>query len=379
MNKTLALAWLLAVACPAAADTIRVGPQRSIHHISDAARLAKDGDVVEVDAGDYRADVAVWPQRRLTLRGVGGRPRLVAAGASAEGKAIWVIRGEETLVENFAFVGARVVGRNGAGIRFESGKLTVRNCVFSDNEMGILTGNDSHLALIVTDSEFGPNGNGMSIGHNLYAGRIGSLIVTGSYFHHAKIGHLLKTRAAYSLVAYSRLTDEVGGEASYELEFPVGGIAVVVGNIIEQSSTSQNSKIISYGAEGYTLPSNRLFLINNTIVDDKPLLGEPLFVKGGDDVKVMAVNNLLLGGAGFSLPADSASAANHVVDKSDLANPANYDYRLVRHSAFVGQAVAPGQFGGMSLRPSMQYQHPAHSQKTGALALQPGALQTLAP
>ena len=49
------------------------------------------------------------------------------------------------------------------------------------------------------------------------------LKVTGSYFHHAKSGHLLKSRAAKNLIFYNRLTDEIGGTASYELEFPNGG------------------------------------------------------------------------------------------------------------------------------------------------------------
>lgn len=376
----IALALLLAaLACPVAADVIRVGPHQPIQRISDAARRAKDGDVVEVEAGDYRADVAVWPQKRLTLRGVGGRPRLIAAGANAEGKGIWVIRGGDVRVENFAFVGARVPGHNGAGIRIESGTLTVRGCLFSDNEIGILTSNDGRLSLIVEDSEFGPNGNGTTTNHNLYAGRIGSLKVTGSYFHHAKVGHLLKTRAADNFIAYNRLTDEDGGEASYELEFPVGGIAVVLGNIIEQSSGSQNARIISYGAEGYSLPSNQLFLVNNTIVDDKSLFGQALFVKEGGDVKVVAANNLLLG-SGLALPDGSVDLSNHEIKASDLADPAKYDYRLVRHSAFNGQAVNPGQFAGMSLRPSAQYQHPAHFEGiSAALALQPGALQRLAP
>lgn len=378
-------AWPLALLClglagPASADVIQVGPQRPVQRISEAAKLAHDGDVVEVDAGDYPADVAVWTQKRLTLRGIGGRPRLIAARASAEGKGIWVIRGGEIWVENFAFVGARVADQNGAGIRFESGQLTVRGCLFRDNEMGILTGNDRHLSLVVEDSEFGPNGNGVSINHNLYAGRIGSLKVTGSYFHHGKVGHLLKTRAEENFIAYNRLTDEAGGEASYELEFPVGGVAVVLGNIIEQSLASQNPKIIAYGAEGYGLTNNRLFLVNNTIVNDKPLFGQALFVKAGGEVKVVAANNLLLGGFGLALPTGSVDLSNHVIDKSDLANPSAYDYRLVRHSAVNGKAVALGEFDGLSLRPSAQYQHPAQFEAIdAALTLQPGALQTLAP
>ena len=56
-----------------------------------------------MEAGQYSGDVATWTTNRLTLRAVGGRVLLSAAGASAEGKAIWVIRGSNVLVEGFDF------------------------------------------------------------------------------------------------------------------------------------------------------------------------------------------------------------------------------------------------------------------------------------
>lgn len=61
--------------------------------LAAASKLLKDGGTIEVDAGEYHADVAVWKQKNLTLRAVGGRVKLIASGAAAEGKGIWVIRG----------------------------------------------------------------------------------------------------------------------------------------------------------------------------------------------------------------------------------------------------------------------------------------------
>ena len=252
----------------ASGNVIKVGPGQNIRLISTAANLAKDGDTIEIDAGDYTGDVAVWKQSNLTIRGVGGRVRLVAAGASAEKKAIWVVRGNRITVENIEFTGARVPDRNGAGIRFEKGHLIVRNCRFIDNENGILTGG-GNLDLEIENSEFGHNGAGDGYSHNLYVGAIRMLRVTGSYFHHAKAGHLLKSRAAENHILYNRLTDETDGRASYELEFPNGGIAYVIGNLIEQSKTTENPNVISFGAEGYKHPANELYLINNTLVDKR--------------------------------------------------------------------------------------------------------------
>lgn len=205
-------------------NVLRVGPDKAIKTIAAAARLAGDGAVVEVDSGTYEGDVAVWTQDALTLRAVGGRVKLMANGAAAEGKGIWVMRGGQMDVDGFEFSGATVPDHNGAGIRLEKGTLTVRNCAFLDNENGILTSNNSELVLRIENSEFAWNGYGDGYTHNLYVGAIASLSVTGSYFHHARVGHLLKSRAAVNDIRYNRLTDEAGGHASYELEFANGGL-----------------------------------------------------------------------------------------------------------------------------------------------------------
>src|SRR5206468_6500985 len=75
------------------AKVIQVGPKREIKLPSAAAAIAADGDLIEIDPGNYDGDAAVWRQNRLTIRGVGGRAHLRANGAHAEGKAIWVIKG----------------------------------------------------------------------------------------------------------------------------------------------------------------------------------------------------------------------------------------------------------------------------------------------
>ena len=133
--------------------TITVDPQGEVPTIAEAAKIAQDDDVVEILPGNYRGDVAVWLQKRLTIRGIGETPTLNADGKSAEGKAIWVFRDGEFVVENVAFEGARVADRNGAGIRFERGKLTVRRCRFTDNENGLLTANFVDSELVIEDSQ----------------------------------------------------------------------------------------------------------------------------------------------------------------------------------------------------------------------------------
>src|SRR5581483_11609875 len=102
---------------------IQVGPSRDIKLPSQAAGQAKPGDIIEIDAGNYRGDVASWAADGITLRGVGGRAKLSADGNSAEGKAIWVIKGRDVTVENIEFTDVQVPDGNGAGIRAEGTNL----------------------------------------------------------------------------------------------------------------------------------------------------------------------------------------------------------------------------------------------------------------
>lgn len=259
----------MALATFAHAATLRVGPGEQITRIADAARLAKDGDTVEILSGEYRGDVAVWQQKTLTIRGIGQRPVLVADGKSAEGKAIWVIRDGDIRIENIEFRGSRVPAGNGAGIRFERGKLTIRNCAFIDNQMGILTSNDPDSQLVIENSRFADAPRQMhSLPHLLYIGRIDKVTITGSRFENGYRGHLVKSRARQSTIRDNHIVDGLEGEASYEIDLPNGGIARITGNTVGQSAKTQNPVLISYGAEGNVWPENSLTLEGNTLISD---------------------------------------------------------------------------------------------------------------
>ena len=135
--------------------------------------------------------------------------------------------------------------------------------------MGILTNNDAASELVVERCKFAGPKDGTHWYHNLYVGLIDKVTVTGSWSHHARGGHLLKSRARESHVLYNRLTDE-GGTASYEVEFPNGGQARLVGNLIEQGPATQNRTLVSFGAEAYRWPVNELSMAHNTVVNRAP-------------------------------------------------------------------------------------------------------------
>lgn len=349
---------------------LRVGSDQTIKSIRLAARLAKDGDTVEIQAGDYHGDVASWKQKQLTIRGVGGNARIFADGQSAEGKAIWVIRDGTFTVENIDFIGARVSDHNGAGIRFERGNLHIKNCLFYGNENGLLaTGGDAELT--IEGSEFAYNGSGDGQSHNLYVGDLRSLNVTGSYFHHANVGHLLKSRASYNYIAYNRLADE-GGRASYELEFPNGGIAYVIGNVIQQSRSTENSTLMSYGAEKYHWPDNRLYLSSNTLINDLPYGGSFLRVYPGAQ-QVVSMNNQLIGYGKYHTP-DILTTFNDVREEWDIF----YGLSNGWHEVFFRQPP-PDLAEGIKLVPQYEYIHPRQIRPLFAPPAAPGAIHMRLP
>ena len=306
----LQLALLALGGGPAVAEVITVGPGEAVTRIADAARIARDGDTVLIKPGAYRGDVAVWLQRELEIRGLGPRPVLIADGQLAEGKGIWVLRNGRFRIRNIEFRGARTPVGNGAGIRFERGTLDLADCVFEDNQMGLLSGNEADSELRIANSVFGhaPRG-GALLPHLLYVGRIGRFVLEGSRFQQGHRGHLVKSRARVNEVRYNWLADGAGGTASYELEFPEGGDTQVVGNLIAQSAATENPAIVSYGAENGRWPVNRLQLAHNTLINDGDKPGQFLrvwFERLPADTRVTTRNNLLAGPGSFveAMPGD---------------------------------------------------------------------------
>lgn len=371
---------LLCVNATAEAATLRVGPYEQFTQIADAAKHAKDGDTVEILPGEYRADVAVWSQKQLTIRGVGERPVLIAEGASAEGKAIWVIRNGDFRIHNVEFRGARVPDGNGAGIRLERGRLHVTGSFFIDNQNGILTGNESDTELRIENSLFAEAPRNVDLPHLLYAGRIARLEVRGSRFHSGYEGHLIKSRARYNDIRYNLIHDGPGGEASYEIDFPNGGTAFVVGNVIGQSADTQNPVVVAYGAEGHVWPDSGLYLSHNTLLNER--MTGAWFLRVWKDnlppgTEIKAVNNLTVGLGVFTLAAPGEFSGNVPAIGALLGGPDILDFTLGPNSVLRRLGTEPGQARGYSLAPAAEFALPIGTRALQAPARwAPGAFQT---
>ncbi|MFZ4537946.1 hypothetical protein [Propionivibrio sp.] len=359
--------------------TMLVGSQEKITTISEAAKRARDGEIIEIRPGDYRGQPAVWTQDNLVIRGAGTRPVMIADGKSAEGKAIWVVRGGKVRIENIEFRGSRVPSGNGAGIRFEGGHLVVHRCAFFDNEMGMLTANSPEMTLEVSDSVFGsaPRHEGQ-LHHLLYVGAIGRFVLSGSRFEQGYLGHLVKSRARENDVRYNLLVDGEEGRASYELEFPNGGIAYVIGNVIGQSAGTDNPVLVSYGAEGPRWPDNALFLAHNTLLNDFHA-GTFLKVwteKFPGSIETWVINNLTVGYGDLFAPAQGRFEGNQLAQRRDLLYLGGLALRLNSGSPLRGSVRIPGQARGVDLLPTAEFTFPAGSRSINpSNSLAPGALQ----
>lgn len=353
---------------------LHVGATREFKRPSAAARVARDGDTIEIDAGIYAGDAAVWRRNRLTIRGVGGRAHLRADGAHAEGKAIWVIKGNDTTIEGLEFSGATVPDHNGAGVRLEGAGLAVRDCYFHDNEDGILAGSDPTSDILVEHSEFAHNGFGDGQTHNLYIGKVRSFTLRFSYVHDAFVGHNVKSRALRNQITYNRIVDENNGRSSYAIDLPDGGLSFLIGNVIQHGAAAENSTIVSYGAEGLKHPLNELYFVNNTVINDRLQGGRFLFIGAGAG-EVRIVNNLF-SGRGDVLTGPGELRGNVVAAKTDFVDPAAFDYRLKAGAAAIGRGIDPGSARGFDLRPVAEYAHGAKTRvRNHRTSLDAGALE----
>ncbi|WKJ88975.1 right-handed parallel beta-helix repeat-containing protein [Methylomonas montana] len=340
--------------------TLQVGPRRALSLPSEAARLAKDGDTVEIEAGLYSGDVASWPQHRLTLRGVGARAHLEAMGKSAEDKAIWLIKGNDVHVENIEFSGATAPTLNGAGIRFEGTNLSLKNCHFHHNQMGILTGANAASDILIEGSEFNDNTVNYKhhgkLGHNIYIGNIHRFTLRNSYIHDAETGHNVKSRARQNYLLYNRINDERNG-SSYLVDLADGGDAYLIGNLFHQSVGSENAAMLAFAAEhNQTEPSQQLYLVNNTFVNDHP---GGSFLNNHSVAEAVLINNLLVGQA-TTLIGPHRQSHNILTEHPLFTDPAAYDYRLLPNSPAIDQGIEPERaISGFPLRPVFQYRHPS--------------------
>ncbi|MEW6489889.1 MAG: right-handed parallel beta-helix repeat-containing protein [Thermodesulfobacteriota bacterium] len=359
---------------------LTVRPGAPFARPSQAARAARNGDVIEIAGGDYPGDTAIWSANDLLIRAVGGVARLNPAGAALpQHKAIWIVQGNNIRIENVEFAHARSRDRNGAGIRAEGDALHVVSCFFHDNESGLMTSNHAGARLRVEYSEFARNGHPSGQAHQIYVGTIDELELRGNYIHETLIGSAVKSRARRSTILYNRIVDEGRGRSNYTIDLSVGGEAYVVGNVLQQGPATENYTLVTFAPEGLRWDRNHLLVAHNTIVNDR---SDGNFVRNHSREKALVVNNLLLGkgspaegpavlvgnlvdaGKGLfgrfdaSLGGLPGSGENRFAEDVEVADRSSYDYRLRPGSPAVDAAAPLPSDAAKTWEPLHEYRHP---------------------
>jgi hypothetical protein len=240
----------------------------------------------------------------------------------------------------------------------------LRRCGFFDNENGILGGH-GECTIDIRHCEFGYNSlSGDPAAHNLYIGPAKKLVFMFNYSHHAKIAHLLKSRAAENIVAYNRMADEADGTGSYVINLPNAGRALIVGNILHQGPGCRNRVMVAYGEEGARGEKHELYVVNNTFVNDCER-GQPVFVsvRRVPDRAIVVLRNNIFAGRGLDTNWEQAVREGNfrgALKEVLFENPAERKRTLAAGSPCVDKGIDPGTTADREdLTPLYHYVHPA--------------------
>jgi len=270
---SIAKAWLavllpagIAIAGPSHGDTLSVGARQAYPNPSAAAAVAKNGDHIKIEPGQY-FDCAVWNADNLVIEGTG--PGVVITDKTCQGKGLFVIAGDNTTVRNLTLTRARVPDMNGAGIRLDKGSLIVDRVKFIDNQNGIMGGVPG-TTVTIRNSDFDRNGTcAGACAHGIYIGNVDVLRVESSRFTNTRQAHSIKSRAKRTEVIGCAITDGPDGTSSYLIEAPNGGALIVRDNTLEKGPKSENhTAAIAIGAEGVTNPTPEITVTNNDFRND---------------------------------------------------------------------------------------------------------------
>jgi len=253
---------MLAACLPAACLPAGAEPPRDGDWLEARIRSARDGEVIEIPAGDYDlTDLAVT--KDLALVGPADGAAVLRSAETTDKGGLVPKPGVSVRLENLTFRNTSAWDRNGAGVRHEGRDLTIVNCVFDSNEDGILATGEADGRIVIRDSEFLDNGFGDGQSHAIYVVQAAELVIDDSRFIGTRIGHHVKSLAEKTVIRGS-FFDDAYGRSSYMLDASRGGDVLVAGNTIIQSADSDNHAIINYdlsrggAARGLVIENNRV-------------------------------------------------------------------------------------------------------------------------
>jgi hypothetical protein len=109
--------------------------------------------------------------------------------------------------------------------------------------------------------------------------------------------------------------------ASYAIDLPNGGYALVMGNIIYQGKNTDNWGMVAYGQRNLANPKKRLDVVYNSFLNER---SSAAFVKARDGAEVNVMNNLFSGHGNIFRGGKASGSVDNNVHESDLYAPFSF-------------------------------------------------------
>ena len=305
--SVLALATL-SVPAPQAQAQAQAQAQGSFTVLETGQSFSRLQDAVDA-IGDNTGRIAIAPgtYRQCAVQEAGEISYLASEAGSAifdgtecEGKAALVLRGRAAEVSGLVFQNMRVADRNGAGIRLETGNLTVAQSWFRDSEQGILSGDGIGARIVIDHSTFSRLGTCEGSGgcaHSIYTGEYGQLRITNSRFEEGAGGHYVKSWASRVDIASTSFDDTRGRGTNYMIDLSGGSTGQISNNWFVQGRDKENySAFITVAPEEHRNSANGLQVVGNTARLAPGVSRETAFVADWSGDRIHIADNRLAGG-----------------------------------------------------------------------------------
>jgi hypothetical protein len=215
---------------------------------------------------------------------VTGWPGSYPASIGDAYRSAWRVTGSHYIIDGIVIQGANNasnkwwIHNNTAGLRYlNADYLTVRNCRFFNNDMGMQGGGNNTL---IEYSEFDRNGDPSSDqSHNLYTLGGNHFILQYSYLHDSVGGQNFHIRARNATLAFNSIqnaADYEGDMMTNQAKYDSGADGVqnmhLIGNLVVQKATPLNGNklLVLYNDGDPTKPTMNLVAVGNTFVFRDP-------------------------------------------------------------------------------------------------------------
>ncbi|MEM9880083.1 MAG: right-handed parallel beta-helix repeat-containing protein [Pseudomonadota bacterium] len=296
-----------------------------------AFAAAKPGATLRIAPGLYNdcVDLDDKPIALLGLKGPdGSRPVFTRA---CSGKAAFVTRARQVVLQGLTITGIRVADRNGACVRLDPTdapkQVALIDIVCSDSENGVLGSvgpQEGGGSLLIRRSQFLRNGGNNGYAHGLYIVSGGEVVLDDTVIASTKGGgHGLKVGAQRLFLRHSVIAG-LDGPSSRAIDFFGGGLLVIRGSVVQMGPKADNDDMIALGKERWRRNVEAVqgtYLEGSTFLYDDPQRGRRLVLVGQKRGPVIWRNLRLVGLTGSTLEVDEEINVSRYASRSAAGLP----------------------------------------------------------